>query len=313
MAIAFGAFMRKQSTENWPQRRVHRSQDGLEFYNYPSALAQKYWYYVVSLGRAKIQPGYRPATAPKEGFLLHYVRRGAVWHSVHGLRRDVGPGSVCLMDYSENNEHGTVGTKEAHVWWVLFDGRDLPHLFTELRADRDPVFTLVDPRRFEALFLELLALTQTRPQAYEAKSFATLAALLAELFAARAEREYQVSLVGRKAVLSEPVRKGIDYMTRFNSNPSLGLKDVCYAAGLSLRHFMRVFRSEVGMTPLQYLNRYRVEQAKHLLISSDKTMEQIARLVGASNQNYFSYLFRKQTGTTPRDYQASALRRAARI
>jgi transcriptional regulator GlxA family with amidase domain len=113
-----------------------------------------------------------------------------------------------------------------------------------------------------------------------------------------------VSLIGRKAVLSEPVRKGIDYMTRFSGRTDLGLKIVCYAAGLSLRHFMRLFRAEVGMTPMQYLNRYRVEQAKDLLTTTDKSMEQIAGLVGASSQNYFSYMFRKLTGESPRTFRA---------
>lgn len=300
--------MQRRHKDSWPERKVHRSQDGLEYYSYPSALAQKYWYYVHSLGRARVRPGPRSKLRPNEGYLLHYIRRGTVWHSVHGRKHDVGPGSVCLMDYSEENEHANVGPKDAQVWWVLFDGRDLPHLFTELRADRDPVFHLIDPGRFESLFLELLALTQTQPRGYEAKSFATLAALLAELFAARAEHEYQVSLVGRNAVLSEPVRKGIDYMTRFHGSAGIGVKDICYAAGLSLRHFMRLFRSEVGMTPIQYLNRYRVEQAKQLLVSSDKTMEQIARLIGASNQNYFSFLFRRLTNQSPREYRAKALR-----
>ena len=301
--------MKKRAKENWPQRRVHRSQDGREFYNYPGALARKYWYYVLSVGRAKISPGYRFKHSPQEGFLLHYVRRGTVWHDARGQKRDAGPGTVCLMDSGEENEHGNAGPKAAHVWWALFDGRDMPHLWTELRADRDPIFNLADPRRFESLFLELLVLTRTQPRAYEAKSFATLAALLAELFAARAERQYQVTLVGRKAVLSEPVRKGIDYMTRFHGQPVLGLKQVCHAAGLSLRHFMRLFRREAGMTPMQYLNRYRVEQARQLLVSSDKTMEQIARLVGASSQNYFSFLFRKLTGNSPREHRAKALRR----
>jgi transcriptional regulator GlxA family with amidase domain len=213
------------------------------------------------------------------------------------------------MDYSEEIQNWNAGPTDADVWWVLFDGRDLPHLFTELRADRDPIFHLLDTQRFESLFLELLDLIETQPRAYEAKSFATIAALLAELFAARTEREHQVSLVGRKAVLSESVRKGIDYMTRFHSNPALGLKQVSHASGLSLRHFMRLFRSEVGMTPLQYLNRYRVEQAKQLLLSSDKTMEQIARLAGASNQNYFSFLFRKLTGKSPSEYRKMTPRR----
>jgi len=301
--------MKRPTHESWLVRKVHRSQDGLEFYNYPSALAQRYWYHVFALGRAKIYPGPRSKVMPKEGFLLHYIRRGTVCHLIHGLRHDVAHGSVCLMDYSEEFEHAATGRKAAEVWWVLFNGRDLPHLFTELRADREPVFHLVNTKHYESLFIELLSLTQSQSPGYEAKSFAVLAALLAELFATRAEREYQVSLVGRKAVLSESVRKGIDYMTRFNSNPDLGVKQVCQAAGLSLRHFMRLFRSEVGMTPIQYLNRYRVEQAKHLLVSSDKTMDQVARLVGTSNQNYFSFLFRKLTGSSPSEYRTKSLRR----
>ncbi len=303
--------MRKLIQEGWRQHRVHRSAQGLEFYNYPSALAQKYWYHVFSLGRARIQPGSSQSSTPKEGFLLHYIRRGTVWHRLAGRHHDAGPGTVCLMDYGEEHEHGTAGPSEAQVWWVLFGGRDLPHLFNELRADRDPIFQLVDPARFESLFLELLALTQTRPRAYEAKSFAVLAGLLAELFVVRAEREYQVSLVGRKAVLSEPVRKGIDYIARFHSNPALGLKVLGEAAGLSLRHFMRLFRSETGLTPIQYLNRYRVEQAKHLLVTTDKTMEQIGRLVGTANQNYFAYLFRQHTGHSPREHRAKTARTLA--
>jgi AraC-like DNA-binding protein len=64
----------------------------------------------------------------------------------------------------------------------------------------------------------------------------------------------------------------------------------------------------MGVSPIQYLNRYRVEQAKSLLSESDKSMEQIARQIGSSSQNYFSYLFRKTTGTTPRAYRLKAAR-----
>jgi AraC-like DNA-binding protein len=300
--------MKKTAIRNWDGQKVHRSPDGIEFYNYPSSLARKYWYHVLCLGQARLSPGYRSRSTPTEGFLLHYVRRGGMWYDTDGRKCEAAAGSACLMDYSDECEYGNARPRQAEVWWVLFDGRDLPHLLTELRADRDPVFPLENLRRFEMLFLELLALTRDQPRAHEARSFATLAALLAELFYVRAE-EYPASLVGRKTVLSKPVRQGIDYMTRFHSNAALGLKMVSHASGLSLRHFMRLFNHELGMTPLQYLSRYRVEHAKQLLGSSDKTMDQIARIVGFSNQNYFSYLFRKLVGKTPREYRAKTIRR----
>ena len=64
----------------------------------------------------------------------------------------------------------------------------------------------------------------------------------------------------------------------------------------------------MGVTPIQYLNRYRIKQAKGLLEDSGRTIEEIARLVGASNQNYFAYLFRKLTGVSPREHRRKAMR-----
>ncbi len=288
--------------------RAHRSADGIEYYNYPSALALKYWLYVHCIGQARCPPGYRHQTQPRDGYLLHYIRGGALRHHIHNRIVDVQHGQACLMEMSSNVQVTNEGTKSVENWWVLFDGRDLPHLFTELRADRRPVFDSVDETRFEALFCELLDLTRLRPVAYEAKSAAALSGILAELFVSLAKHEDVVGLIGRTAVLSESVRKGIDYMTRFHSQSDLGLKRICEAAGLSLYHFVRLFRREVGLTPGQYLTRYRIAQAKRLLAESDKTMDQIARQIGASSQNYFSYLFRRETGTTPRAYRAKATR-----
>ncbi|MBI4028433.1 MAG: AraC family transcriptional regulator [Verrucomicrobia bacterium] len=296
--------MKRRHTESWPEHFWNRSPDGLEFYNYPSPLAEKYWHYVLCLGRARLAAGYRNHPKSRGGFLLHYIRRGEMWYQVRGRRHIVPTSAICLMDMGEEIEFGVDDSKPVQNWWILFNGRDLPHMFTELRADRDPVFDSVDSARLEALFRELLKLTCSRPVACEAKSSAVLGGILAELFASLANREHLVALTGRKTVLSESVRKGIDYMIRFHCDSTLGLKQICAAAGLSLYHFVRLFHREVGITPIQYLNRYRIEKARSWLKESDKTMEQIARLVGASNQNYFSYLFRKETGATPREYRA---------
>src|SRR5690349_8987793 len=145
--------MKKRRAESWGQREKHQSADGLEFYNYPGVLAQKYWYHTLCLGRAVVGAGYRCRPEASGGFLLHYVRRGAVWHHTCRQKYDVRAGSICLMDRSEENEHRNTGRGEAELWWMVIDGRDLPHLATELRADREPVFTGVDRDRFELLFL----------------------------------------------------------------------------------------------------------------------------------------------------------------
>jgi AraC-like DNA-binding protein len=63
------------------------------------------------------------------------------------------------------------------------------------------------------------------------------------------------------------------------------------------------FRREVGMTPIAYLNRYRINQAKSLLEETDKNVTEIAMLVGFFDSGYFSRVFRRQVGVSPDAYR----------
>ncbi len=63
------------------------------------------------------------------------------------------------------------------------------------------------------------------------------------------------------------------------------------------------FRKEVGMTPIAYLNRYRVNQAKDLLANSAQSITEIAMTVGFSDSGYFSRVFRQKAGVSPEAYR----------
>ena len=76
--------------------------------------------------------------------------------------------------------------------------------------------------------------------------------------------------------------------------------------GVSARHLTRCFRQEVGISPIAYLNRYRIKQAKHLLDVRDKNITHVAHAVGFSDSSYFVKVFRREVGLSPRDYQSGA-------
>jgi transcriptional regulator GlxA family with amidase domain len=212
------------------------------------------------------------------------------------------------MELSEPVQYGNDRRATAEVWWVLFNNRDMPHMFTELRADRDPLFDHLDTDAVEDLFRKLFELIRRQPPAYEPKSAAVVTAMVGELFASRAKTRDFVNLVGRTAVLSEPVRRGIDYITRFYATV-LPLKQICEVVDQSMSHFAHSFHREVGVPPIQYLNRYRIEQAKQLLASSNDSIARIRLMVGIPSPVHFSRLFRKLAGTSPIDYRAKARRR----
>ena len=72
--------------------------------------------------------------------------------------------------------------------------------------------------------------------------------------------------------------------------------------GLSERHLTRCFNQEIGITPMTYLNRFRVRQAKEMLQQGQKCITDIAMQVGFSTSGYFARVFKDEVGMTPREY-----------
>jgi transcriptional regulator GlxA family with amidase domain len=63
------------------------------------------------------------------------------------------------------------------------------------------------------------------------------------------------------------------------------------------------FRQELGMTPIAYLNRFRIIQAKHLLVTTDKSVTAVALDVGFADAGYFGRVFRREVGMTPEAFR----------
>lgn len=84
---------------------------------------------------------------------------------------------------------------------------------------------------------------------------------------------------------------------------AISRNDVAAHVGLSERHLTRCFRQEIGLTPTEYLNRYRVKRAKTLLEAGDKSVTEVAMEVGFSTSGYFTRVFRREMGLSPRAYQ----------
>lgn len=103
-----------------------------------------------------------------------------------------------------------------------------------------------------------------------------------------------------------PVRQAIEFIIANYGNPALDLKRVAAAAHLSVSHFGRLFRQETGTTPVHYLQRMRIAQARLLLEQTMLRVSEVARSVGFSDPLHFSRAFRTETGKCPREYRRDA-------
>ncbi|KOP67939.1 AraC family transcriptional regulator [Bacillus sp. FJAT-18019] len=68
-------------------------------------------------------------------------------------------------------------------------------------------------------------------------------------------------------------------------------------------HLHRIFKRVTGVTPMEYIQNYRIDQAKELLKHSSLAISDIGSRVGLENPAYFITLFKKKTGLTPLNYR----------
>lgn len=100
------------------------------------------------------------------------------------------------------------------------------------------------------------------------------------------------------------VMEAISYMHK-QYERDIRVQDIADAIGLHPGYLHRIFKANTGETIVSYLTRFRIHQAKMLLARTDIPVTDIAEYVGMSSSQYFSTVFKKQTGQTPVDYRNS--------
>jgi AraC-like DNA-binding protein len=98
------------------------------------------------------------------------------------------------------------------------------------------------------------------------------------------------------------VRRAMAYLHEHYDEP-VSRRDIAQHVGMAEDHLTHCFRQELGTTPIAYLNRYRINQAKRLLKESEQNITEIAFAVGFSDSGYFSRVFRRETGTSPEAFR----------
>ena len=135
----------------------------------------------------------------------------------------------------------------------------------------------------------LTTLEQTK--AYVKKVFETVM----ELRETGSDRKYEGVLQKAKAYIEENF-----------ANDEISLNAVAAAVSLSPSHFSTIFGQEMGETFVEYLTGVRMEKAKQLLKTTGMKTIDIAFEVGYRDAHYFSNLFKKTQGCTPREYRNRA-------
>ena len=123
-----------------------------------------------------------------------------------------------------------------------------------------------------------------------------------------------MNLTGRRQIASnamtgskysEVILKAQEYIKNNYSEQDISLHSVAKEVNISPNHFSTIFSQETGETFINYITRIRLDHAKALLKASQMRTSEIGYEVGYNDTHYFSYVFKKNTGMTPKEYRTA--------
>ena len=113
---------------------------------------------------------------------------------------------------------------------------------------------------------------------------------------------YRDSISRARKGVKENVDRSIEYIHDHYSD-CITIAELSEIAGYSVFHYSRTFKLVTGETPIQFINRVRVQSAKRLLAETNQSVENIINQCGFNNYTYFHRTFRKLCGIGPVQYR----------
>ncbi|MNJ34529.1 AraC family transcriptional regulator [Paenibacillus bouchesdurhonensis] len=154
--------------------------------------------------------------------------------------------------------------------------------------------------RVESYLSEMLQECDSQALGYETLSSNLLMSLITFIYR-MVDAEHQFQSLKGKNELTIRTKEFIDN----NFTQSITLKEIADTLYVSQHYLSRLFKKDLGDSPVNYLITRRIEEAKRLLAESDAPVHEVAASVGYNNDKYFSMLFKKVTGQTPSAYRDS--------
>ncbi len=248
---------------------------------------------------------------PRYEMILHWhpeyefihVRRGTLHLELDGHMLDLKSGDfvmvtdgVCHSAHPENCEYECL---------VL----DLSSFVSQNRIDSRRVMDILRhqqtiqpqlPRQNKAVMTVMDQLFDAMRNLRDGNKLFVLGCLYQFLGLVIREELYDPTVAGarRRRNQQTSLKNAITYIEEHYAD-RITLDDLAKAAGMNRKYFCSFFHNMTHRTPVEYLNSYRIEQACDLLLSTDKTVAEVAGSCGFNDVSYFTKTFHRYMGITP--------------
>lgn len=209
-------------------------------------------------------------------------------------------GSVCSGAFVLA-QAGLLDGRRVTTHWAVAE--QLAHDFPSVTVDADAIHVRDGRLRTAAGVTAGLDLALALVEEDLGRDIAMQVAAQLVMFFKRPGGQMQFSRKGEAAPAGRSALQEVQRWVAANPAMDHGVASLAARMGLSERHFARLFRQEVGVTPAAWVEDIRVAAARRLLEAGDAAPKQVASLCGFADADTLRRAFQRQVGITPAEYR----------
>lgn len=205
--------------------------------------------------------------------------------------------SIFLLDLNIPHRYETVGNYWEYEW-VNFCGTPCSYYCEKINPHGLVIYDLLNTTTLKSLLHDVGALAQQNGEQKYIQTGTQILQLLDALYSFSTECAQQKILPKKK----DNIEKVKQYMEEHYAD-NISLDQLADMAYLSKYHFTRSFTNYIGVTPYKYLMSLRLNRARHMLLLTTMSIEEISFCTGFKNSKNLIRSFKQITGKTPEKYR----------
>ncbi len=250
---------------------------------------------VNTFGHSVTMPGHKYGPAVRPYYLIHYILEGRGEFAVNGTRYRLSSGKGFLIE----PDYQTIYTADSdEPWsyiWVGFSGADAKEMILSSGLSQEnPIFKSDEKETLKNCITGMIRHNHSSA----ADTFYCLSMLYLFLSTVAASGQEEASTADGNIYVSQAVT----YIRNHISEP-LQTEAVARYVGLNRSYLSTLFKQHTGLSPLKYIQKFRLTKAQHLLESSGLSVSAIACSCGYQQPESLIKIFRQQYGMSPSAYR----------
>ena len=261
---------------------------------------------LLSYGNESCSPDKRCVYANRPRYIMHFIVYGK-GRFQYGNEQKVtlSRGDAFLLYANESYAYHPDSSNPWTYAWLTLDGENLEELFSECGFSKEKPYLRLN--NFNSFVSDVKKVTEAYGEGltYEGERSAYLLLILSRLIR---QNDMRRNIEETKLQKRRSFRNAVAYI-RDNYSLELDCLKIASYVFLSESYLRHLFREMIGMSIIDYLNRYRISQACLLMQrDGDLNDREIARRVGFENYTYFVKTFKKYCGMGSREYKKSGMK-----